>query len=305
MRPKHLLISTALVIPAMLLPLASCSDSSRNPAEPSTPNAPQVQSQSVAPRGGGAFNIAQAKGSLSQAIGLARRMSGFTTMTTGPRAKHDPTIEGLPVNCVDGVDFGYPSGTSDPFRSFHETGCEMNTLAGGAAITLPKVNSTRGRRVANISRLEFYYAGGPQNGGAPRFSLFTDYCETQPTVTTLTTGRISCGPGKFTDGDWDETLFIDVNGCNDGDVYVGAVLLKTRPTSASDQTCQIFEAYGKDQISGTGDEKVYNNWADYVAQNPNDRMAANFGKSNDFARADNFIIADVPVHYLVYRVKMN
>lgn len=225
--------------------------------------------------------------------------SAVTTTAVGPLAGHDPTVPGMRIQCVDGADFGAPPGTADPFRPTRDHGCELNTLGGGAAIALPLQNLTRGKKVANIRRLEFYYAGGPQNGGAPRFSLFTDFCRDASGAPVGATNT-AC----TTDGTWDETLFIDVNGCNDGDVFVGAVLLKSIPNSKSDPTCQIFEAFGADGFSNTGDEHVHSNWFDYIGAHPKDRFAVNFGASNGFALADNFIIADVAVHYLVYRIRM-
>jgi hypothetical protein len=230
-----------------------------------------------------------------------------TTATTD-FAEHDPTVLGLTVQCVDGGDFGNPPGDADPFRqqSLATRGCEVTTMAGGAAIVLPKSNTTRGKLVRNTVRLEFYYAGGPQNGGAPRFDLFTDYC--RDAAGKPVTNNDPCQ----TDGTWDETLFIDQSNCNDGDPYVGAVRLKSVPNSQSDPTCPIFETYGFDGIAGdpdgagplVADEHVHTNWFDYIGAHPRDRFAVNYGASNAFAQADNYIIADVPVHFLIYRVRM-
>lgn len=41
---------------------------------------------------------------------------------------------------------------------------------------------------------------------------------------------------------------------------------------------------------------MHANWFDYIGDHPFDCFASNFGPTNNFAEADNFIIADVPVH---------
>ncbi|MEA2723661.1 MAG: hypothetical protein QOH59_1432 [Gemmatimonadales bacterium] len=308
MRSKHLFITTALVTPALFLALASCSDSNQNPASPGAPS-PTVPTSAASGVNDHKLRIPQAP---AAAVAEAERadaaeadlklMAPSTAFALGPIAAHDPTRSGMRTRCLDGAEFGFGPGTSDPFLAPKDHGCELNTLAGGAAIALPYANQTRGRRVKNVTRLEFWYAGGPQNGGAPRFSLFTDFCRVPVTVTTTTNNTRSCGSGGSTDGTWDETLFIDVNGCNDGDPYVGAVLVKTSPNSKTDATCAIFETYGPDGIANNGDEHVHTNWADYLSAHPDDRFAVNTGDPKQVM--DNFIIADVPVHYLVYRIRM-
>jgi hypothetical protein len=231
---------------------------------------------------------------------LAETDAAITTSTSNPFARHDPVVQGSRVRCVDGEDFGFPPGTSDPFRDQGGVprGCELNNMNGGAAIVLPSSNSTRGKLVRNTRRLEFYYAGGPQNGGAPRFALFTDYCRNA--AGEPVTNMDPCTH----DGEWDETLAIDQSTCNDGDPFVGAVLLKSSPNSASDPSCPVNETFGFDGVDHTGDEHVHANWFAYIGAHPRDRFARNLGPSNSFARADNFIIVDVPVHFLVYRVRM-
>lgn len=315
---RRLILPTALLFPALLV-LSCKDDGNSNPVGPNTPNTPTAKVAPPSARGVRITNVDKIRLTQPSAAKVAEAVKAdlaveraVTTTTNGPHARHDPTVAGMRVDCVDGADFGYPPGTSDPFRN--DQGCELNTMGGGAAIALPTSNQTRGKKVANVRRLEFYYAGGPQNGGAPRFSLFTDFCEAAPVPTAQTNGGQPkpCGPGRQTDGVWDETLFIDVNGCNDGDVYTGALLLKSIPNSKSDPTCNIYETYGADRVAGDpdgpgpllADEHVHPNWSDYIGAHPGDRFAANFGASNNFAAADNFIIADVPVHYLVYRIKM-
>jgi hypothetical protein len=316
MRLRNLMMSTALVTPALFLALASCSDSNQEPlvpdapdlGSPSSPAAPSARKfgltdhKVLLPQLSAAAEANAAQLDLADAVAATDVIAATTTF-----ARHDPIVQGLRVRCIDGSEFGFGPATSDPFRPQGDQtrGCEVNSMAGGAAIVLPGSNSTRGKLVRNTRRLEFYYAGGPQNGGAPRFSLFTDFCKADAAVQPTTGGGpIRSCPGGHTDGEWDETLFIDQSNCNDGDPFVGAVLLKSSPNSASDATCPIFEAFGADGASGTGDEHVHTNWFDYIGAHPNDRFAVHFGAANDFARADNFIIVDVPVHYLIYRVRM-
>ncbi|HEY8197207.1 MAG TPA: hypothetical protein VIG04_09520 [Gemmatimonadales bacterium] len=314
MKSKHLFITTALATPALLLALASCDDSNQNPVSSVTPSSPTIPTSArsgsndhkirIPPASAAAVAEAEQADAAQADLKL---MAPSTAFALGPIAAHDPTRSGMRIRCLDGAQFGYPSGTSDPFLAPRDHGCELKTLGGGAAMALPYSNQTRGRKVSHTTRMEFYYAGGPQNGGAPRFSLFTDFCKYD--VITISTSSVKpCGSGGTTDGEWDETLFIDVNGCNDGDPYVGAVLVKTSPNSKTDATCNIYETYGADGIAGDpddggpllADEHVHPNWADYVAAHPNDRFAVGY-KGEKF---DNFIIADVPVHYLVYRIRM-
>jgi hypothetical protein len=306
MRPKHFLISTALVAPALFLALASCNDSNQNPIGPTAATPSTPTRSSARPSGLSAEKIRLPQLSAA-AIAEAERADLATaavTTTTTDFADHDPTVLGLSVRCVDGATFGYPSGDADPFRqqNLATRGCEITTMGGGAAIVQPSSNTTRGKLVRNTVRLEFYYAGGPQLGGAPRFVLFTDYC--RDAAGTPVTTSAPC----HTDGTWDETLAIDQSTCNDGDPYVGAVRLKSVPNSASNPNCPVNETYGFDGVPFTGDEHVHPNWFAYIGAHPRDRFALNTGDltgtENDFLRLDNFIIADVPVRFLIYRVRM-
>jgi hypothetical protein len=290
--------------------LLSCNDSNRAPAEPSTPIQPSASNI----RSGRPSAVSDHKiklpplsaAALDQANKADLTAAATTTTTTTDFADHDPNVLGLTVRCADGHTFGYPSGEADPFRPQSSTtrGCELNTMDGGAAIVQPSANSTRGKLVRNTVRLEFYYAGGPQLGGAPRFVLFTDYCRDNVTNQPVTNSSTPC----HTDGTWDETLAIDQSTCNDGDPYVGALLLKSVPNSKSNPNCPVNETYGFDGTPGTGDEHVHANWFAYIGAHPRDRFALNTGDltgtENDFLRLDNFIIADVPVHFLIYRVRM-
>jgi hypothetical protein len=294
---RHL-VTGALLVPALLL---SCNDSNENPVSPSaTPPNTFTPAPRAAPVNDHLIRLAQpSAAAVAEAAKAELSMAATVTTMHGGNAPHDPTVLGQRVVCFDGDEFGFPPGRADRFLNNH--GCEHNTMAGGASITAPLQNFTRGKRVRDIRRLEFFYAGGPQNGGAPRFDIFTDFCRDASgnPVTTETSSTPPC----TTDGTWDETLFIDQSGCNDGDVYVGAVRLKSDPNSQTDATCNVTEAYGFDGVAGSGDEHTHPNWAHYVAAHRQDRMARNFGT---FAPglADNFIITDVPVHYLIYRVRM-
>jgi hypothetical protein len=290
--------------------LLNCNDSNRTPAEPSSPiqpSAPNVRSTRTSAASDHKIKLPQlSAAALAEAEKADLATAEMTTTTTTTDfADHDPTVLGMTVRCVDGHTFGYPPGDADPFRPQNSTtrGCELTTMAGGAAIVQPSSNSTRGKLVRNTVKLEFYYAGGPQLGGAPRFTLFTDYCR-DASGNPVTTMNTPCN----TDGTWDETLFIDQSTCNDGDPYVGAVLLKSVPNSKSNPNCPVNETYGFDGVAATGDEHVHANWFAYIGAHPKDRFARNTGDltgtENDFLRLDNFIIADVPVHFLIYRVRM-
>ena len=324
MRPKHFLISTALAGPALFLALASCNDSNQNPIGPNTPGTGSPSTPTTP--SSRQFALSDHKILLPQlsaaAVAEAERADlavAAVTTTATDFAEHDPTVLGLSVRCLDGGTFGFPPGDADPFRqqSLATRGCEVTTMAspgpnGSAAIVQPTSNTTRGKLVRNTVRLEFYYAGGPQLGGAPRFDLFTDYCRDaagQP----VTNSSTPC----HTDGTWDETLFIDSSTCNDGDPYVGAVRLKSVPNSQSNPNCPVNETYGFDGTPGTLDEHVHANWFAYIGAHPRDRFALNTGDLtgtvNDFQRLDNYIIVDrgpetvaptVGVHFLIYRVRM-
>jgi hypothetical protein len=283
------------LVPALVM--LSCKDSNENPVAPDQ-NTPQVPGPDLARK------VTQGKITIPQpslkALAEAVKFDGVTLNAEPGRAPHDPTIPRMRVDCFSGDEIdpvSYPEGLAYRFRLNHEHGCELNTFGtdanpnNNAAIVAPTQNLTRGRKVEATQHMSFYYAGGPPIGGSPRFSLFIDECKstTQPTAQ-----HAGCPAGTATDGVWDETLFIDVLGCNDGDGYVGAVVVKA-PNGKSDPTCTITEAYGGG---------VYPNWAAYVAAHPGARFADNFGPANGNAKADNFIISDQPQHYLIYRVNM-
>ena len=195
MGPKHLLISTALAIPALLLPLASCNDSNKNPAEPSSiTSKPNQASTRVMPKGALA----------SMAI------ASTAALTTAP-ARHNPRSQtGQVVNCFEGESDSPGGGFLGVCQRLGPAndGAEINTMVQGAngsyAGVYPATNHIRGRLITGVVNLNFSYAGGPHVGGAPRLSIPIDEAGT---------------PGTG----WDAFAFMDAPGCNDGDEFVGRV----------------------------------------------------------------------------------
>lgn len=200
MRPKHLMISTALVIPAMLLPLASCNDSNRNPAEPSV-SAPNPASTRVMPK-----------------TAFAAATLAATTMTTAP-ARHNPRSQFVyKIECFEGATDSPGGGFLGVCQRFSPTldGAEINTFVQGpngsyAGVFQPQ-NFIRGRLLTGVANLNFSYAGGPHVGGAPRLSIPID---------------------EDNDGTWENFAFMDAPGCNDGDEFVGQV------EGRADNTCNV------------------------------------------------------------------
>jgi hypothetical protein len=209
MRPKHLLISTALVIPAILLPLASCNDSNKNPAEPNAPAtiAPSTASTRVMPKA--AF------------APMALAATALATTTTAP-APHNPRSQsGYQVTCFEGATDSPGGGFLGVCQRFSPTldGAEINTTVQGAngsyAGVFQNANYIKGRLIGNVVNLGFSYGGGPHQGGVPRLSVPID---------------------ENNDGKWDNFAFMDAPGCNDGDEFVGRV------NGRSDATCLVNEA---------------------------------------------------------------
>lgn len=204
MRPKHLLISAALVIPAMLLPLASCNDSNRNPAEPSvnTPNAVVPNATRLMP---------------SAALAAATALAA-TTMTTAP-ARHNPRSQAsYQVQCFEGATDSPGGGFLGVCQRFSPTldGAEINTTVqgpnGSYAGVFQSINYIKGQLLSNVHNLNFSYAGGPHVGGAPRLSIPID---------------------EDNNGTWEHFAFMDAPGCNDGDEFVG------RLEGRADNTCGV------------------------------------------------------------------
>lgn len=200
MRPKHLLISTALVIPAMLLPLASCNDSSKSPAEPSA-TAPNLASTRLMPK-----------------TAFAAATLAATTMTTAP-ARHNPRSQSAyQIECFEGATDSPGGGFLGVCQRFSPTldGAEINTFVQGpngsyAGVFQPQ-NFIKGRLLTGVVNLNFSYAGGPHVGGAPRLSIPID---------------------ENNNGTWEHFAFMDAPGCNDGDEFVGRV------EGRADNTCLV------------------------------------------------------------------
>jgi hypothetical protein len=167
------------------------------------------------------------------------------------------------VECIDGEDgTGVPGFHGTAVRFGNNKGCELNTNDGdadpnnNAAFVVTTFNQLKGKKLTQMQRLDFYYAGGQPTGGSPRWSLPID----------------ETGDGQF-DGSY---AFIDVQGCNNGDPYVGAL------RGDDDGTCTV--GYGAN---------TYPNFSAFEAAYPDARVARN---------ATPFIIMDQPGHYLIYRV---
>jgi len=121
------------------------------------------------------------------------------------------------------------------FRTNH--GCEFNTLGPNqpaAAIAITAQDRLKGKKLTAIDRLDFFFAGGPPIGGAPRLSIPIDECDLEHTVSTTTNSGSGCPAGSSqTDSDFDDFAFIDALGCNDGDAFVGALRGETTIPASS------------------------------------------------------------------------
>ncbi len=147
------------------------------------------------------------------------------------------------VECVSGEEGTGIAGFHGQAKRFENNkGCELNTNDGdgdpnnNAAFVVTTRNRLDGKKLTQLQRLDFYYAGGQAVGGSPRWSLPID----------------ETGDRLF-DGSY---AFIDVQGCNDGDTSVGAL------RGDDDGTCSV--AYG-----GT----VYPNFSAFEAAYPGARIA--------------------------------
>lgn len=296
---RKIIVAGALLAPALVF--VSCnSESTTNPSVPDTPGITQVTPDvRLMPR-------VELRGQLAA---RAAKTLMYTTTTT-PTAPHDPTVVGMLLTCFSGVEVGPPfpgiyGGVAKRFKN--DRGCELNNIAdpdpdGNVSGAFPTSRSTyTGVRLIYLHKLEFFFAGGPIIGGAPRINVPIDECESvQPPSSSLTTqtttiSTAGCAPGTATDGYFDGTLFADAAGCNDGDGFVGALKL------TSDPSCLISYT---GVVSGT-----YANWNDFKAAHPGARVARRYdavtsGTGSD-EPADILIIADQPVHYLVYRGTFN
>lgn len=93
-------------------------------------------------------------------------------------------------------------------------GAEVNTRVQGvngsyAGVTQAGTNFIKGRLLKDVRNLNFSYAGGPHQGGIPRFSVPID---------------------EDNDGTWENFAFADAPGCNNGDEFVGRVSMRADPS---------------------------------------------------------------------------
>jgi hypothetical protein len=171
------------------------------------------------------------------------RTQALTTTTAAP-ARHNPRSQSAyTVNCFEGATDSPGGGYLGVCQRFSPTkdGAEINTFVQGpngsyAGVTQGP-NYIRGRFLNKVVNLNFSYAGGPHQGGAPRLSIPID---------------------EDNNGTWDSFAFMDAPGCNDGDEFVGRV------DGRSDQTCLV---------SNKGID--YPNWDAFATANPTWRIARN------------------------------
>jgi hypothetical protein len=275
-------------------------DGNSNPVEPQVPNTPQVSSKVS----GKSIQIPLAK-----VAGIASRMSGLVTaQVTGP-APHDPVaVQGVPLTCFSGTDVGPPfpgiyGGVS--YTWANHRGCEINTFSGQddpdglAAGAFPTSRTPyTGRLLTAMRQITFFYAGGPEVGGAPRFNIPIDECEPTGASAVTTQNSGGCEPGFATDGFYDGMLFADPNGCNDGDPFVGRVRV------VQDPTCLL--SYNKDG-------STYANFSEFKKTHPGARIARKFSATDTGTGqdepADILIFSNAPPgqpnHYHVHRVQIH
>jgi len=237
-----------LALPALLL-VVSCNEANETPAAPSgTPTTSQTPSvgRGLDPKlvripAPSAASLAAAA---QEDVGMEAVDPGLAA-TSSPLAPHDPTRVGMRVECIDGEDgTGIPGFGGEAYRFKNNKGCELNTNDGdadpnnNAAFVVTTQNRLKGKKLTQIQRLDFYYAGGQPVGGSPRWSLPID----------------EDGDRQF-DGSF---AFIDVLGCNNGDPYVGAL------RGDDDGTCTV--GYGAN---------TYANFSAFEAAYPGARIAAN------------------------------
>jgi hypothetical protein len=195
MKVKHLLLSSVLALPALLLPLASCDDS-KVPSEPAVDEpADNVDAPSFTVVGFGSF-------------------------------WHDPHIKGAKLRTFAGPTDAPGSGCTGQANRFRsQDGAEVRTdvtvgsdpVPCSYAGVYPADQKLRGKLLAKVAELDFSYAGGAAQGGSPRWSIPIDEC--------LVTQEGAPGtpyPCK-TDGVREEYAFADAINCNDGDTNVGTL----------------------------------------------------------------------------------
>jgi hypothetical protein len=203
MRPKLLLLCTALLLPMTLL---SCDDST-TPTDVSVDDAEPAD------------------------------LPSLTTVGFGSRY-HDPHISGATVLCFSGNEDDPITYNGDCKRFKSKDGVEVNTIdddelpSNAYAGFYGKKNIIAGKLVGKVKELDFAYAGGGPSGGSPRFSIPIDACK----VADDYVGTVEYPPCT-TDGHWDFFIFADVtesSGCNDGDGFVGIL------NGEDDETCTWY-----------------------------------------------------------------
>jgi hypothetical protein len=234
----------ALALSALVL-VVSCNEANETPAAPpGPPGAPQ------SPALGRGLDPSKVSIPAPSAASLAAASQDQVEMapvdpalaaTLSDASPNDPTRVSQRVECLDGDEVvGGLNGEATRFKNFK--GCELNTNDGdadpnnNAAFVFTTQNKLKGKKLTQVQRLDFYYAGGQPTGGSPRWSLPID----------------EDGDRLF-DGSY---AFIDVVGCHDGDPYVGAL------RGDDDGSCSV--GYGP---------TVYPNFSAFEAAYPDARIA--------------------------------
>jgi hypothetical protein len=193
MKVKHLLLSSVLVIPALLLPLASCDDS-KTPTEPA---------------------VGQPTDNIDT--------PSFTTVGFGS-FWHDPHIKGAKIRTFAGPTDAPGSGCTGEAKRFRsQDGAEVRTddtsPEGSCSYAgiYPADQKLRGKLLTSVRELDFSYAGGNPQGGSPRWSIPIDCVQSPEYV-----GVVEVTPCT-TDGVREQYAFADAVTCNDGDANVGTL----------------------------------------------------------------------------------
>lgn len=202
MKIKHLMLSGVLLIPAMLLPLASCDDSNA----PTSPAVDQPTAGNDGPSLATQRTGARVHDARSEAGQKIRCFSG------GQDTRDDPQIEGGPFF---GECYRFKTRDGAELVTFDADANPNNNYAG----VYPADNRIKGKRIGSVRELDFSYAGGPPSGGAPRFSIPID---------------------EDANGTTEAYAFTDANGCNDGDGFVGTIEADDDPTCLISYKAETF-----------------------------------------------------------------
>lgn len=212
-----------LVIPVLLL---AC-DSSTTEQSPAAPQTPLVN-PAVRP--------------------ITRVMPGLKAvplnmaLTTAPAPNNPRSQAGYKLTCFEGETDSPGGGFLGVCQIMQPTGdgAEINTMKQGpagsyAGVTQNTSNYIKGRLLKDVVNLAFHYAGGPHQGGLPRFSVPID---------------------EDNDGTWEAFAFADAPGCNNADEFVGRLNMR------QDATCNI-----------NYDGVDYPNWSNFATLHPTYRIA--------------------------------